>query len=71
MFRHVYWGSQYYKFIWTQEYRALAYGLGGAGLWLEKVSIKTTPSVTIDEVIERGDVISGLLCTIYDMELDA
>ncbi|MCU7891406.1 MAG: DNA repair exonuclease [Candidatus Thiodiazotropha sp. (ex Ustalcina ferruginea)] len=56
---------------WIQEYRALATGLGGAGIWLEKVSIKTKPSVSVDEVLDRDDALSGLLRAIRDMELDA
>lgn len=56
---------------WIQEYRALATGLGGAGIWLEKVSIKTSPSVLVDEVLERDDALSGLLRAIRDVELDA
>lgn len=56
---------------WIQEYRALATGLGGAGIWLEKVSIKTKPSVSIDDVLDREDALSGLLRAIHDMELDA
>jgi hypothetical protein len=56
---------------WIQEYRALATGLGGAGIWLEKISIKTRPSVSVDEVLERDDALSGLLRAIRDMELDA
>ncbi|PCJ43329.1 MAG: DNA repair exonuclease [SAR86 cluster bacterium] len=55
---------------WIQEYRALATGLGGAGIWLEKVSIKTTPPVSSGEVLERDDALSGLLRAIRDMELD-
>jgi len=56
---------------WVQEYRALTTGLGGAGIWLEKVSIETRSLVSIDEVLERGDALSGLLRAIRDMELDA
>jgi exonuclease SbcD len=56
---------------WIQEYRALATGLGGAGIWLEKVAIKTKPSVSFAEVLERDDALSGLLRAIRDMELDA
>ena len=56
---------------WIQEYRALATGLSGAGIWLEKVSIKTSPSVSFDEVLERDDALSGLLRAIRDVELDA
>ena len=57
--------------LWIQEYRALATGLGGAGIWLEKVSIKTKPSYSVDEFLERDDALSGLLRVIRDMELDA
>lgn len=56
---------------WTQEYRALATGLGGAGIWLERASIKTKPAISVDEVLERDDALSGLLRAIRDMELDA
>jgi hypothetical protein len=56
---------------WNQEYRALATGVGGAGIWLEKVSIKTKPSVSVDEMLQRDDALSGLLRAIRDMELDA
>ena len=55
---------------WVQEYRATATGLGGAGIWLEKVSFKTKSSVSVDEVLERDDALSGLLRSIRDMELD-
>ncbi|WP_419620836.1 metallophosphoesterase family protein, partial [Thiolapillus sp.] len=56
---------------WTQEYRALATALGGAGIWLEKVSFKTKPSVSVDEMLERNDALSGLLHGIRDLEVDA
>lgn len=56
---------------WIQEYRALATGLGGAGIWLEKVSIKTTASVSADEALAREDALGGLLLAIQEMELDA
>ena len=55
---------------WIQEYRALATGIGGAGIWLEKVSIKTRPSISVDEALARDDAMGGLLCAIRDMELD-
>ncbi|MEW8333768.1 MAG: DNA repair exonuclease [Candidatus Thiodiazotropha sp.] len=55
---------------WTQEYRALATGLGGSGIWLERVSIKTRPAVSLDETLKRDDALSGLLRAIRDMELD-
>lgn len=56
---------------WIQEYRALAAGIGGAGIWLEKISIKTKPAISRDEVIDRGDAWSGLLRAIHDIELDS
>lgn len=56
---------------WIQEYRALATGLGGAGIWLERISIKTRPAISTDEVLERDDALSGLLRAIHDMELDS
>ena len=56
---------------WIQEYRALATGLGGAGIWLEKISIKTKPAVSTDEVLERDDALSGLLRAIHNIELDS
>lgn len=55
---------------WAQEYRALATGLGGAGIWLEKVSIKTKPSVSMDEVLARDDALGGLLRAIQNIKLD-
>ena len=56
---------------WTQEYRALATGLSGAGIWLEKVSIRTRPSASFEEALERDDALSGLLRAIRDMEPEA
>ncbi|MGH8475239.1 MAG: metallophosphoesterase family protein [Methylococcales bacterium] len=55
---------------WTQEYRALATGLGGAGIWLEKVAINTRPCVSIDSILARDDAIGGLLRGIRDLNLD-
>ncbi len=56
---------------WIQEYRALASGLDGAGVWLEKVAIETQPAISIDEGLRRDDALSGLLRAIHNMELDA
>ena len=55
---------------WTQEYRALATGLRGAGIWLEKVSLKTQPSISVDNILARDDALGGLLRGIQAMELD-
>jgi DNA repair exonuclease SbcCD nuclease subunit len=56
---------------WIQEYRALASGLGGAGLWLEKVVIETRQAVALDELLERDDALGGLLRAIHALEIDA
>ncbi|HHX81735.1 MAG TPA: DNA repair exonuclease, partial [Pseudomonadaceae bacterium] len=55
---------------WVQEYRALATDLGGAGMWLEKVAIKTRPLMSASEALERDDALSGLLRAITSMEPD-
>ena len=55
---------------WIEEYRALATGLGGAGIWLEKVVIDTKPVASVDEALKRDDALSGLLRAIRDMEWD-
>ena len=55
---------------WIQEYRALAAGLGGGGIWLEKVSINTRSSVAVEEVLARDDALGGLLRAIQNIELD-
>jgi DNA repair exonuclease SbcCD nuclease subunit len=56
---------------WIQEYRALAAGLGGAGIWLEKVVLETRQAVALDELLERDDALGGLLRAIHALEIDA
>ena len=56
---------------WIQEYRALASGLGGAGMWLEKVALETRQAVALDELLERDDALGGLLRAIHTLEMDA
>ncbi len=55
---------------WIQEYRALAAGLSGAGIWLEKVALETRQAVAMDELLERDDALGGLLRAIHAMEID-
>ncbi len=55
---------------WTQEFRALASGLGGAGLWLEKVFFGTKAAIDPDELAARDDAFAGLLRAIRELELD-
>ena len=56
---------------WVQEYRALAAGLGGAGIWLEKVALETRQAIALDELLERDDALGGLLRAIHALEIDA
>ncbi|MCP5413592.1 MAG: DNA repair exonuclease [Chromatiaceae bacterium] len=55
---------------WVQEYRALATGVSGAGVWLEKVSIKTSSPISNGDGLDRDDALSGLLRSIRDLKLD-
>ena len=55
---------------WAQEYRALATGLGGAGLWLEKVVIRTRPARSLEDRPVQDDALGGLLQAIDAMEFD-
>lgn len=55
---------------WVQEYRALATGIGGAGIWLEKVTIGTRPPLSATAAPAPDDALGGLLRAIRDMELN-
>lgn len=55
---------------WIQEYRALATGLGGAGLWLEKVLFRTKALDPTENQLAHDDALNGLLCGIQEREVD-
>ena len=55
---------------WIQEYRNLSNNLDGAGVWLEKVVIKTRQPISADELLAQDDALGGLLDAIRTMELD-
>ena len=55
---------------WTQEFRVLASGMGGAGLWVEKVSVETQGELSLEIVLERDNALGGLLKSIHDVEFD-
>lgn len=55
---------------WIQEFRGLATGLGGAGIWLEKVLLETTRRISDEALLDRDDAFGGLLRAIRDAELD-
>lgn len=56
---------------WIQEYRSLATGLAGSGIWVEKVSFKTRASVSIDDLAANDDALSSLLRSVDSKELDS
>jgi DNA repair exonuclease SbcCD nuclease subunit len=53
-----------------QEFRALCNGLGGAGMWLEKLSIKSAPAPGCDEIVSNDEALGGLLGIIRKLEMD-
>ena len=55
---------------WIQEYRALATGIGGAGIWLEKVSFKTSPVALVDDMHRADDALGGLLGGLQNLVFD-
>ena len=55
---------------WVQEYRALATGIGGAGIWLEKVEFKTSPPKNSTVLSSADDALGGLMQTIHSLELN-
>lgn len=52
-----------------QEFRSLCNGSGGAGMWLEKVSLKSEPAPHGDEVASNDEALGGLLDTIRKLEV--
>ncbi len=46
---------------YTEEVRAQANDVGAGRVWIEKVEFKTSPSVSIDELIGRDDAVGGLV----------
>ena len=48
----------------------MATGLGGAGLWLEKVVIRTRPARSLEDRPVQDDALGGLLQAIDAMEFD-
>jgi exonuclease SbcD len=55
---------------WIQEYRALATGIGGAGIWLEKVSLKTSSLELAGDRHRADDALGGLLEALQNMVFD-
>lgn len=53
---------------WENEFRAIAANLGGAGLWLEKVRIKTREVMNLEALMADDNPISGMLRMLVDLE---
>ncbi len=53
-----------------QEFRALCNGFGGAGMWLEKLSLKSAPSPGDDEIVSNDEALGSLLGVIRKLEVD-
>lgn len=55
---------------WNQEFRALGTGLGGAGLWVEKVVLETRREMSMESILDHEDALGGLLKSIHNLEFD-
>jgi DNA repair exonuclease SbcCD nuclease subunit len=55
---------------WTQEFRALATGLGEERLWIEKLLLKTRQHAVAEDISSRDDALGGLLRALRELELD-
>jgi hypothetical protein len=55
---------------WEQECRALASGLGGAGLWLEKLVLRTHSPLSVAEISAGDDALGSLLAGIEALKRD-
>ena len=54
---------------WTQEFRALAAGIGD--VWLEKVKFRTRRKKSLEEILGTDTPLAGLVESIRKMEFDA
>jgi len=56
---------------WAEKFRGLASGIGGSGIWLEKVKLKTTDETHLETLTQGDDALAGLLKNLMDLEIDA
>nr|WP_320010818.1 DNA repair exonuclease [uncultured Desulfobulbus sp.] len=54
--------------LWTHEFRAIAESIGG--VWLEKVTYKTTRDMQLEELLGRDTPLAGLIASLQNLELD-
>lgn len=55
---------------WTEEFRGLAANLGGAGIWLEKVRLKTREQIDPETLMQGDTPIGMLLANLRDIAID-
>ncbi len=55
---------------WTEEFRAIAANLGGAGVWLEKVKLRTREHTDPESLIQGDTPIGMLLTNLKDLAID-
>lgn len=55
---------------WTEEFRGLAANLGGSGIWLEKVRLKTREQIDPETLMQGDTPIGMLLANLRDIAID-
>lgn len=55
---------------WTQEVRGLATGLGGEGVWIEKLALRTRRAEDSAAAVSRDDALGGLAAFFREVEGD-
>ncbi len=55
---------------WTEEFRAIAANLGGAGVWLEKVKLRTREHTDPESLIQGDTPIGMLLANLKALAID-
>lgn len=53
----------------VEEFRNLALGLGGQGVWLEKVRFKTSDALDIDTFIQQDETLGSLIQSIMTLQV--
>jgi DNA repair exonuclease SbcCD nuclease subunit len=55
---------------WTEEFRAIAANLGGTGVWLEKVKMRTKEQTDYESLIQADTPLGMLLSNLKDLAID-
>jgi len=54
---------------WENEFRGMAANLGGSGLWLEKIRIRTREEMNLEALMEDDNPVSGMLRMLVGLEV--